>query len=236
MRSHENDIIRWAEKVAADVANQNSPILQDFIHLKNSYARLLRHFNQVTRVSDSYQQTLKELNESLNVAARQDPLTGLPNRRKMIEILDTQVERAARYHEMFSILLCDLDRFKTINDTHGHQAGDQVLVLVADALSSLLRKGDVCGRWGGEEFLLCLPHTARDGAHSVAEKLRAGVEALSIPAGDDQVRPTVSVGVSEYEAGATLDDTIRRADSAMYAAKQMGRNRVYVIGSASDAV
>ncbi len=227
--------MRWAEEVASDAENRDNPLLEDFVRLKDAYARLLRHFNQVTRISDSYQQTLKELNESLDAAARQDPLTRLPNRRSMIEHLDTQVERAARYNETFSVLLCDLDRFKSVNDTYGHQAGDRVLVVVADALLSLLRKGDVCGRWGGEEFLLCLPHTGEGGARSVAEKVRAEIEALSIPAGDDEVRPTVSVGISEYTAGATLDDTIRQADTAMYAAKHMGRNRVYVFDSTDDA-
>ncbi|NBC29322.1 MAG: diguanylate cyclase [Spirochaetes bacterium] len=234
MRSHDDDIMRWAERVAADAESRDNDLLEDFVRLKNAYARLVRHFNQVTRMSDSYQQTLKELNESLDAAARQDPLTRLPNRRRMIEHLDAQVERAARYNETFSVVLCDLDRFKNINDTYGHQAGDRVLVLVADALSELLRKGDVCARWGGEEFLLCLPHTAVDGARSVAEKVRAGIETLSIPAGDDEVRPTVSVGISEYTAGATLDDTISQADTAMYAAKHLGRNAVYVFGSTDD--
>jgi diguanylate cyclase (GGDEF)-like protein len=222
----ENDpILDWANKIAADPTYEDEETFQYFLELRDHYKRLLKHFTQVTRLSDSYSQSLKEMTVTLNEQIRQDSLTGILNRRGMIEKLSNQLGRAKRYHEPFSIILVDIDLFKHINDDYGHQAGDQVLIAVAEQLKNDLREEDFCGRWGGEEFLICLPHTAVKGAKTVAEKLRTSVAELEIKHEHHTLQVTISLGITGYDDTCDLDDLVRIADNAMYRAKQEGRNR-----------
>jgi diguanylate cyclase (GGDEF)-like protein len=152
-----------------------------------------------------------------------DSLTGLFNRRRLDQAFDYELGRAFRYDIPVSVIIADIDRFKSINDTHGHQIGDQVLQLVADIMRHGVRTVDTIGRWGGEEFLIICPETDLEGARALAEKLRAVIEATAFPAA---IHNTTSFGVAEARAGETMKDLVARADAALYRAKTSGRNRV----------
>ena len=155
-----------------------------------------------------------------------DDLTGLHNRRRFLEILANEMERARRYGRTLSFLAVDLDHFKAINDRHGHDVGDDVLQAVGEVLNTHLRNADLSGRLGGEEFGIVLPETSIDGALCVAEKLRAGIGAIRIGKGQEPVVATASFGVANLLPEESLDDLRKRADAALYAAKASGRNRV----------
>jgi diguanylate cyclase (GGDEF)-like protein len=152
-----------------------------------------------------------------------DRLTQLHNRLKLDDSLAFESARALRYDEPLSIILIDIDRFKSINDAHGHLAGDKVLKAIADLIRSDTRVCDIAGRWGGEEFLIICPSTNSNGAHQVAEKLRCRFEERAIaPAGNI----TCSVGIATLVPGESTNDLVGRADKALYQAKRRGRNRV----------
>lgn len=154
--------------------------------------------------------------------AEYDFLTGIPNRRGLMQFLDAQLYLGARKNRPFSLLLVDLDDFKTVNDIHGHDVGDEVLKAFAKRLQTQLRRSDLLGRWGGEEFAVVLPDETLAGAVAVAEKLRHHVaEQPFAPIG----RITASFGVAEYVLGENAALLIKRADSALYRAKHAGKNR-----------
>jgi diguanylate cyclase (GGDEF)-like protein len=164
--------------------------------------------------------------EQLALAARADPLTGLMNRRAMLEQLEYQAARFQRNGTPFSLILADVDHFKFVNDTFGHDAGDQTLIEIADQLRQNLRAQDLVARWGGEEFLVLLPDTDLEGGLVVAEDLREGVAAHTLTIGEQTLGRTLSLGVSVYAPGQSFNDCIKAADTALYRAKVQGRNRV----------
>ncbi|HUS67682.1 MAG TPA: GGDEF domain-containing protein [Kofleriaceae bacterium] len=153
-----------------------------------------------------------------------DQLTGLMNRRAMEAALARETARVRRHGTAASVILCDVDHFKGINDRHGHAAGDQVLRRVAQSLAGAVRASDVCARWGGEEFLILLPHTPLAGARQAAETVRLAVgrRAQMPPAA------TLSAGVAEIGNGESAESALRRADACLYRAKAGGRNRVEI--------
>lgn len=177
------------------------------------------------------QQTLLEcarrlrLEDDLHSAAQSDPLTGLANRRELMNRFKAESARVERHGGVFSLLLADIDHFKLVNDTFGHPAGDQVLKRVAEVLSGSIRAEDVCGRWGGEEFLLLLANTDEEAALSAAEKLRLTVAELVTVWEGQPIVVTLSFGVGSYRSGMSLDDSIKAVDKALYRAKAGGRNR-----------
>jgi diguanylate cyclase (GGDEF)-like protein len=170
----------------------------------------------------------KNAEEMLERAATSDPLTGLLNRRAMMEQLKYQEVRYQRNRNPFVILLVDLDHFKAVNDTYGHDAGDKVLVEATEHLRKSTRSQDVVSRWGGEEFLILLPETSMEGGAVSAEKVRKHIEDQKFMIGEQVVQLTLSVGVAEYRAEMTLNECIKSADAALYRAKRHGRNRVEV--------
>jgi two-component system, cell cycle response regulator len=155
-----------------------------------------------------------------------DPLTGLRNRRAFVEQINVEVARAQRYGTGLSLLLLDVDHFKSINDRYGHAGGDRVLSELGELLGRQLRTPDVAARWGGEEFVIALPSTGLDGAHIVAERVRAAVNSSPVAHEEANIRVSVSVGVAALRRGESLESLTDRADRAMYVAKQGGRNRV----------
>jgi diguanylate cyclase (GGDEF)-like protein len=168
----------------------------------------------------------------LQVEARatHDRLTGIPNRETLLAILGAEVERSARHYKPLSVAFIDIDRFKPINDTYGHNSGDAVLRQIADLVADGVRVSDTFGRYGGEEFMLILPETAPEDAVRLAEELRVLVqnETLNI-ASDQTVKATISIGIAGGRgAELQLDMLVDRADAAMYAAKALGRNRTYL--------
>jgi diguanylate cyclase (GGDEF)-like protein len=169
---------------------------------------------------------LAGLNDELERLVGVDALTGLSNRRQITADLTRAASAAHRHGTELSILLIDVDHFKAVNDTHGHQTGDRALAGIACAMEDALRREDLVGRWGGEEFLAILPATDIDGAIVVAERIRTSVEQLEILSDDSVARGfTVSVGVAACSREG-VDRLLERADSALYAAKDAGRNRV----------
>jgi len=153
--------------------------------------------------------------------ARVDSLTGLANRRALEEVLAAEISRAQRFSHELAVVLLDLDRFKEINDSFGHAAGDVMLREVSRLLTSLARQGDTVARWGGEEFVVVLPETDLAGAHRFAERLRRTIEAQSV--GDMQT--STSCGVATMLPEDNVEELLRAADQALYQAKTNGRNR-----------
>lgn len=168
--------------------------------------------------------------------SRSDGLTGLLNRRAIEEALDTQIQRSRRSGEAFTLMMLDLDHFKTINDLHGHDMGDLALKHAAAILRAELREVDRLGRYGGEEFLFLLPGLPLAQAHIVAERLRQQLAARPLLQGGVSVTLSVSIGMAE-SAGAEADprSVLKRADAALYRAKAGGRNRVVADADGPDA-
>ncbi len=164
----------------------------------------------------------KSFEKRLEKLATTDLLTGLYNRRKFEESLIREIEEAKRYGKTFSIILLDIDFFKEINDTYGHQVGDYILQTIAKLIKKLLRRTDIVARWGGEEFVIILPNGKMKGAFQLAERIRKTVESTKFPI---EKKCTVSLGVTEYQPNDTPHSLLKRADLALYAAKQNGRNR-----------
>lgn len=179
---------------------------------------------------------LADANQHLQKMATSDSLTGAFNRRYANDYLDIELARSHRYGRTFGVLFLDLDDFKLVNDEHGHQVGDQVLVRLAERLDpgrNGMRKSDLLARFGGEEFLMLLPETDREGAAIKAERVRKGVEELdwSELLGPDHKSVTVSIGVAVFpDDGETVDEIIKAADTALYASKRAGKNRVTLAG------
>ena len=161
--------------------------------------------------------------KELEVIATLDKLTGLYNRRKFDEHLELELGRAKRYNETFSLILCDVDCFKRVNDRHGHLVGDQVLILITKSIKQSIRFSDILARWGGEEFVILLPHTVQKDAEIVAEKIRKDIERTHFQIVKEM---TISCGVSQVQEDDNRSIFFQRVDNALYQAKQTGRNCV----------
>lgn len=174
----------------------------------------------------------KRLQQELLLMASTDPLTGLLNRRRFLEQAESDFQRSQRYQHELAVVMLDIDHFKAINDSHGHFAGDQVLIAMSRATENLLRNTDILGRWGGEEFVILMPETPLAGAAILAERLREELARLAVDTTGGALRFTISAGVAARggtDAGIT--DILQRADSALYAAKQHGRNRIQILAA-----
>jgi diguanylate cyclase (GGDEF)-like protein len=177
-----------------------------------------------------YQEELSEINHLLEnknkeyeTLASVDPLTGLYNRYKFSELYLSSYTSMIQRHNEMCIILLDIDFFKIVNDTYGHNLGDQVLIQISNALMKNLRNIDIICRWGGEEFLVLLPTASLENASTLAEKLRKYIENLEI---DTAGKITASFGISQVREGESMEDAIDRADKALYLAKNSGRNCV----------
>jgi diguanylate cyclase (GGDEF)-like protein len=166
------------------------------------------------------------MEKKLEDAASHDPLTGLLNRREMGRVLQMESRRTQRYKRPFSLIICDIDDFKKINDTYGHKFGDTVLQMISDIFRAGTRTQEYISRWGGEEFLLLLPETPGDGAMIVAERLRSKVSLEKIVFGREELAVTMSFGVGEYNPSISIEENIDRVDKEMYKAKRSGKNCV----------
>lgn len=205
--------------------------------------------NYVGRLRDRLAVRNNELSDALvqvrNLAIHDD-LTGVYNRRYLMEMLGREQQRALRHNGQFSLLMLDLDGFKEVNDSKGHAAGDEVLRVFVNRLRDHVRGVDVVGRSrppedrktiariGGEEFIAILPDTDATGAIQVAERIRGAVAAEPVDTQEGPVKLTVSIGVAEYQAGESVRDLLERVDQALYAAKDGGRNRVAAAVPRSD--
>jgi len=173
----------------------------------------------------------KQLIKKLNLLSTTDSLTGLLNRRALNDILDHEIDRASRYSSDLALIICDIDRFKQINDTYGHTAGDLTLQSISESFKNVLRKSDIIGRYGGDEFMIILPETSLNGAKNLAEKIRSSVEntEVAIPGGKT-IRISTSIGVASCcVATENIDTIVARADAALYVSKLSGRNLVSAV-------
>jgi diguanylate cyclase (GGDEF)-like protein len=166
---------------------------------------------------------LQELARDLRFQATTDSLTGLSNRLKFNQALAGEISRSMRYETPLSLVMYDVDNFKVVNDTLGHQVGDKVLVQLCRFVPSLLRNTDLLARWGGEEFVILTPGSDGEMAYQTAEKLRNAIEQVKF---DEIGTLTCSFGVAQYVYGDTAETLISRADDALYRAKLNGRNQV----------
>lgn len=180
--------------------------------------------DEMEKLAESAQYAIEEQRKK----AMHDALTGLPNRESYQQRLEQEMQRIKRYGGKLSLMVCDVDLFKRINDTYGHLAGDKVLKIIARSLQKNLRDSDFIARFGGEEFVALMPETSTDEAKIVAEKLRKKIEESPFNFKKEPVQITVSFGISEFAEGESVDNVFERADKALYKAKEQGRNQVQV--------
>ena len=196
----------------------------DYLVLPFDPAELDARVMAALRVKALHDQ-LEDANRRLAAQAMEDELTGLANRRHGARELARAVALAVRHGHALALARVDVDHFKRINDTHGHQAGDEVLGEVARRLAGAVRSGDELARWGGDEFVAILPDTDREGALRAAERMRAAVASAPVRVAGTEVPVTISVGWAHW-VGDTPDDLLARADRSLYQAKDLGRNTV----------
>jgi len=177
-----------------------------------------------TDISVAYER--EKYNEKLRREASTDPLTSLPNRRGIRAILDDLAERADNLDEPFSVAMSDIDFFKKVNDTYGHNAGDKVLSEISSHIEKSIEGKGHIGRMGGEEFLIALAGYKKDEAYDILEELRKSIEDLEIEYEGQIIKITMTFGVAEYEVSGSVHDAVERADALLYYGKNNGRNRV----------
>jgi diguanylate cyclase len=178
--------------------------------------------DEVEKLAVSAQYAIEEQRKK----AMHDSLTGLPNREFYQQRLEQELQRIKRYGGKLSLMVCDVDLFKRINDNYGHLAGDKVLNIIAKSLQKNLRSSDFIARYGGEEFVALMPETSTAEAKIIAEKLRKKIERSPFNFKKEPIQITVSFGISEFAPGESADEVFSRADKALYAAKEKGRNQV----------
>lgn len=208
----------------------------DFVIKPVRYEELLLRVRRVLRERGLTEERNRML-EKLQRLAITDGLTTLFNSRHFYSQLELEADRSIRYKHPLALLLIDIDRFKEFNDSYGHLEGDRVLVRFSQILKSCLRANDSAYRYGGEEFTVILPETAAEEARTVAQRIRAALEAERfLPTPGCPVSRTISIGVTEYSPMEDMTAFIRRADEAMYVSKQNGRNCVSVLAPPATRV
>jgi len=218
-RDSKNDIIEGL-KAGAD----------DYLTKPVDDAELMARLCTAERII-TLEKTLKKRNQEIALLSITDPLTRIYNRGYLNENFPIAFKRAVRYRHPLSIIICDIDHFKKVNDQYGHQVGDKVLVAFVNVLCSALRKDlDWMARYGGEEFIMVLPETTLSGANFAAERFRKLVADLSVPVENTEIRVTASFGVAAIPAGfeaphIDTEEMIKVADRCLYEAKDKGRNR-----------
>jgi diguanylate cyclase (GGDEF)-like protein len=218
------DVERF-EKVIADRHLADTILLEEFTHLSDCNKKLLQRMNRISVENEQLKTELVNLVRSLDLASRIDGMTGLANRRDIMEKIDRESTRSHRHQHPFTILLVNIDDFKKVNDTHGFNTGDDVLVEIARVLKSCVRNEDVCARWGGEEFMILLPETAAESSLPVARKVLEAMRRTEFKANKPGIHITVSIGVCEHNPSQTVQECIARVHQALLQAKRGGKNR-----------
>ena len=197
---------------------QGSPVLSD-------QSQVVRLIGTVLDITER-----KRTEEILAHQAAYDALTGLVNRRYLLDRLEAEIAVARRYERPFSLCLCDVDKFKNVNDTYGHAAGDEILCAFGELLREGSRQGDVCGRLGGDEFCMLFPQTTADEAHSCVDRIRERLEVMAFGMKSGQpYSVTATFGIAQLRQGMTGAELLEAADKALYAAKPRGRNRTLAV-------
>nr|WP_320115279.1 GGDEF domain-containing protein [uncultured Desulfuromonas sp.] len=218
-------------EIPSDKMKSAAEILQDaneqLSRLNMTNSQLLDQYRQEKEAAVLERQELATVNTELSRLAFEDSLTGLYNLRYFHDYFDRELQRSARYGTVFTLLMFDIDDFKAINDSHGHQAGDKVLIDIADLSRSTLRNTDVMVRYGGEEFAALLPETSLDQAHEIANRLRQEIEKLRVSWDSKSLQVTVSMGLAFYDpeqGSKSKDQLIDIADKGLYQSKNAGKN------------
>jgi diguanylate cyclase (GGDEF)-like protein len=176
----------------------------------------------------------RQLTALLRKESRTDHLTHIPNRRYFFEVLESNLAMASRHGQPLCLAVLDVDHFKVVNDTYGHTVGDKVLVGIAESLQSRLRRSDSVGRLGGEEFAVQLPMTTLPAGAMIVERLRQHVAALEFPDLNPTLAVSCSIGVAGFSADMSVEELYHAADSALYKAKEGGRNRIVLAEAVSQ--
>jgi len=193
-------------------------------------ARIQTHI-EIKNIRDELKEKNKELlllNQQLEEYAIKDPLTKLYNRRMMLNKFDEEISRSKRNNDVFSVVLLDIDKFKEVNDNYGHNFGDEVLKIFSDLLMNSKRLEDFVARWGGEEFLIILPHTDAKGAYTVASRIKNKVNDYEYLYNDISLHITATFGIAEFCYEDTVEKIIKKADFALYYGKENGRNQIFI--------
>lgn len=193
-------------------------------------ARIQTHI-EIKNIRDELQEKNNELillNQQLEEYAIKDPLTKLYNRRMMLTKFDEEISRCKRNNDVFSVILLDIDKFKQVNDNYGHNFGDEVLKIFSSLLMSTKRLEDFVARWGGEEFLIILPHTDKKGALVVAQRIKDKIHDYEYNYNDIRIHITATFGIAEFSLEDTIEKLIKKADFALYYGKDHGRNQIFI--------
>jgi diguanylate cyclase (GGDEF)-like protein/PAS domain S-box-containing protein len=180
-------------------------------------------------IDDAHKAEINRTINELKSLALLDPLTDLPNRRYVDSYLDNRMNEFQKLGITFSVIMMDIDHFKRVNDTYGHDMGDQVLKMLAETLRDSFRKNDIVGRWGGEEFLAAIIGATQDDLSRVCEKVRMLVKNSSLRKEERPLHVTISIGASIVTAKDTLSALLKRADNALYVSKNAGRDKVTIL-------
>ncbi|GAB3541578.1 biofilm regulation diguanylate cyclase SiaD [Noviherbaspirillum agri] len=205
------------------------------LSLTERYQKQLRQLERIARISDRYQSMMRDLNEALKSASTTDALTNIGNRRMLMDALKAETARAERLGRPLTIALADVDRFKTVNDAYGHETGDKALIAIANAIKGSMRDYDICGRWGGEEFMIVMPEVRDVEGAVVIERIRGAISTMDIRMGDVPLHLSASFGIAQHRPGESISDTVNRADAALYIAKHSGRNRYEIAPLSAEA-
>ena len=227
-------LTKGADKVSGGDLEVDLPVLS-----RSEVGYLTQVFNQmVARLRKGREQlasaneALKDKNKELEILSVTDSLTGLYNRKHLMESLTKEIGRSRRYERPFALLIIDIDHFKKFNDTYGHLAGDDVLRKMGNVFRESIRNCDYAARYGGEEFIIFMPEIGQDDGVKAAERIRGSVAKEKIDANGHSVTVTISVGVASFpEHGDDAQGIISKADAALYQAKRRGRDRVVLDGS-----
>jgi len=192
------------------------------------YANIIITFSFLGYVAYFYINTADKAENRLFRLATTDPLTGLFNRRHQVDVIEYERKQFKRSGKTFSFILADIDDFKAINDIHGHDAGDRILINISKLLLRTLREQDSTARWGGEEYLILLPNTPLDQAVEIAERIKQAITSDNINNNGNNISLTITMGISEYRNGESIDACIMRADEALYRGKKNGKDRIEI--------
>ncbi len=229
-----NRLTSGAGKVAAGDLEVDVPVSSrsEVGYLTEVFNDMVARLRQGREELAAINETLQQKNVELHEISITDGLTGLYNRKHLMEALDKEVSRSQRHSHSFSFLVIDIDHFKKYNDTYGHLAGDEVLSRLASVFKESIRSSDYAARYGGEEFIIMLPEIGPEQGVEAAERIRNKVAEQSFGGKGESIKVTISVGVASYpENGEDAQSVMRNADAALYEAKELGRNRVVLAGA-----
>lgn len=211
------------KQISTQIIIRNLFMIGFLLFLNIAFVFLIRY-----RLKTANHIKLEEAHILLEEISRKDPLTSISNRRDIIDKINYETIRFERNQKTFSLVMGDIDHFKSVNDRYGHDCGDYILKALADTIVSTIRKQDIVGRWGGEEFILLLPETNIEGGKITAEKVRIRIEQNNFKYNNKIIPVTITFGVSEHSYNKDIDVCIKEADIALYKGKNNGRNRVEV--------